>query len=187
MFYDRGESRDRNQLSIVDSETLELIQREYRTGKDAFERGRYRESVEALQKASALVSRNTSLGGEVQIWLVTAYEAAGMRSEARNLCKQLEQHPNLDIRQQGKRLLYILEAPQLERRPEWLTEIPDLGAMTQSDPQYRRGAGVKSTQPKTSQTSELEDLGSMNLQDNPFIWVALIATILTVGGLIWLS
>uniref|UniRef100_A0ACD5GX16 Uncharacterized protein n=1 Tax=Desertifilum tharense IPPAS B-1220 TaxID=1781255 RepID=A0ACD5GX16_9CYAN len=46
----------------MDAETLELVQREYRTGKDAFERGRYRESVEALQKASALVQRNTRLG-----------------------------------------------------------------------------------------------------------------------------
>lgn len=171
----------------MDAETLELVQREYRTGKDAFERGRYRESVEALQKASALVQRNTRLGGEVQIWLVTAYEAAGMRTEARELCKQLEKHPHYETRQQGKRLLYILEAPQLERRADWLTEIPDLGAMAESDPQYRRGAGVKSTKPKTSQTSELEDLGSMNLQDNPFIWVALIAAILTVGGLVWLS
>lgn len=98
----------------------------YRAGKAAFERGQYRQAVEQLTKASSLAGSSSRLGGEIQLWLVTAYEAAGAQTDAIALCRSLSQHPDTQTRKQSKRLLYILEASKLNLRPEWLTQIPDL-------------------------------------------------------------
>ena len=55
---------------------------EYQSGKAAFERGEYRASIEHLSTARNLVNLSSGLGGEVQMWLVMAYEAAGQKAEA---------------------------------------------------------------------------------------------------------
>ncbi|MGK7872759.1 MAG: tetratricopeptide repeat protein [Xenococcaceae cyanobacterium] len=171
--------------SKVGSENQEKFQIEYQAGKYALERGQYRLSVQHLEKASQLVALPSRLGGEANIWLVTAYQAAGMQAEAIALCKQLCKHPHSEIRKQSKHLLYIIEAPQLKRPREWMTEIPDLGALSDSEPKYRRGSGLA----KQSQSSPGDpiDLSQVNTKDNQFIWVALLVILLTFGGLIWLS
>lgn len=173
----------------MNAENRDKARIEYQAGKAAFERGDYRQSVQYLEKATALLARNSRLGGEVQIWLVTAYEAAGQRTEALTLCKQLTRHPDIETSKQSRRLLYILEAPQLTRRPEWLTQIPDLTAAQESRPEFRQGSGVKRQNRSPKQLLEPEpiDLSQVNTQDNRFIWVALIAISLVLGGLLWQS
>ncbi|MUL38589.1 tetratricopeptide repeat protein [Gloeocapsopsis dulcis] len=164
-----------------------IVKSEYQAGKFAFERGKYREAVQHLEKASALVARNTRLGGEIQIWLVTAYEAAEQRQEAVALCEQLKRHPHSETSKQARRLLYILQAPQLKRPQEWLTQIPDLGALPDNDSQTRLGSD-KVSKKRPSQTPVIPepiDLSKVNTKDNRFIWVALIAIALTLAGLIW--
>ena len=178
----------------MSSENLELFETEYQAGKKAFERGQYRNSLQHLETARKNIDLNSRLGGEVQIWLVTVYQAAGKVQEATTLCKQLTRHPRLETRQQAKRILVILEAPVLRSRPEWLTKIPDLGAISESDAKDRRGGGVvspvKSSPPKPK-TPKLEveviDPTKVNTKDNQFVWVALILVILTLTGLVWLS
>lgn len=177
----------------MSSEQLDLATTEYQIGKDAFERGEYRKSVQYLERASALTDSGSRFGGEVQIWLVTAYEAAGQRSEAIALCQKISRHPDIKTRQQGKRLLYILEAPKLQTRPEWLTEIPDLSNLSDSEAKDNRGSSKfgTATPPKLTQKSrpaipEPVDLSQVNT-DNRFIWVALVAAGLIVSGLVWLS
>ncbi len=165
----------------------EQFQIEYQAGKAAFERGDYRVSVKHLEAASALMNRTSRLGGEAQIWLVTAYDAAGQKAEAIALCEQLSRHPDPETRKQGKRLLYILSAPQLKRPAEWMTQIPDLGTIAESDPKDRRGSQspVATSNRKPKEELELLDLSQVNTKDNQFIWVALIALSLIVGGLVW--
>lgn len=169
-------------------EKLQQIVIEYQAGEKAFERGQYRESVQYLTKANHLAGQNSRLGGEICIWLVTAYEAAGQRQEAIALCRQLQHHPIGKIRKQSRQLLYILEAPRLNLRPEWLTQIPDLSGVN-DDPKYRRGGSASSASGsvRPTSTSEPADLSQVNTQDNCFIWIALLAIALTLGGLIWLS
>lgn len=178
----------------MSAENLELVQAEFAAGKATFERGLYRESVQHLEKASALVARNSRLGGEVQMWLVTAYEAAGQRSDAIALCQQVSRHPHYEIRKQGKRLLFILEAPKLSTRPEWLTQIPDLGAISEQDPKDRVGGGGgtsrKSPGRKSDQPDEPEP--PLNLvQTSPlsdrFLWLAILTIILILGGFAWFA
>lgn len=172
----------------MSAETLEIVKAEYQAGKAAFERGQYRQSVQHLEKASALVARNSRLGGEVQIWLVTAYEAAGQTEGAIALCQQLKRHPHPETSKQAKRLLYILQAPQLKRPDEWMTKIPDLGSVADNESQIRLGSAPTSSKPSQKQSlPEPVDLSQVNTRDNRFIWAALIAIALTLAGLIWWS
>jgi tetratricopeptide (TPR) repeat protein len=171
----------------VTSETQAIAKTEYQAGKAAFERGKYREAVQHLEKASALIARNTRLGGEIQIWLVTAYEATEQRQEAVALCEQLKRHPHAETSKQARRLLYILQAPQLKRPQEWLTQIPDLGALPDNESQTRLSSGTvgKKRPSPTTVIPEPIDLSKVNTKDNRFIWVALIAIALTLVGLMW--
>ncbi|UIE39760.1 tol-pal system YbgF family protein [Leptodesmis sichuanensis] len=176
----------------VNPDNLETARADYQAGKVAFERGDYRKSVNSLEKANASINPNSSLGGEVQSWLVMAYEAVGQREAAIALCRQLTNHPHLKTRKEGRRLLYILEAPQLKTRPEWLTQIPDLTNLGEAAAKSRIGAssgGSTSSRPapKPKAVPEPVDLSQVNTEDNRFIWVALLGALLIVGGLIWLA
>lgn len=171
----------------MSSEEQEEFQQAYQAGQAAFESGEYRVAVAYFQRAIALVPRNSRLGGEAQVWLVTAYEALGDRTAAINLCQQLVKHPHLETKKQGKRLLYILEAPQLVRPPSWMTEIPDLTNITESSAQDRRGGGT-GLGTKTNQATPLPekpvDLAQVNTKDNQFLTLALgvaIALLLYLG------
>ena len=67
-----------------------------------------------------------------------------------------------------------------------MTQIPDLGAITESSPKDRRGTNdVLKSKRKPNEQLEPVDLSQVNTKDNQFIWVALIALGLTIGGLIW--
>ena len=171
-------------------ENLELFETEYRIGKNAFECGQYQKSLQHLETALENINPNSRLGGETQIWLVTVYQATGKIQEATSLCKKLTSHSYLQTRQQAKRILAILEAPVLRSRQEWLTKIPDLGAISESDPKDRsnKGVGFKSPLPKSKDTKlEVVDLSKVNTEDNQFLWVALVLIILTLSGLVWFS
>ncbi len=171
----------------MSTESLEIARSLYQTGKLNFENGKYREAIANLEKASALLSRNSRLGGEVQTWLVTAYEAAGQTEEAIALCQQLQRHPFPETSKQAKRLLYILKAPKLQRPSEWMTEIPDLGTLSDNDAKIRAAAQPRKSSRQAPAEPELVDLSQVNTKDNRFIGVALIVIVLTLSYLAWLS
>lgn len=174
----------------MSTEDLDLAKRQYEAGKAAFERGQYRQAVERLEQAANAVSRGTALGGEIQMWLVTAYQAVGQQQEAIALCQALDKHPDLKTRQQSRRVLYILKAPQLQSRPEWLTQIPDLARLeeaTTSNPGAASLTPRSPTRPRPKPEPEPLDLSQVNTQDNGFIWVALGAIALIFGTLLWLG
>lgn len=179
-------------VNTVTANQSDALQTEFQAGKAAFERGEYRKSVEHLERSLALVNPNSALGGTVQTWLVTAYQAVGQQQEAIALCRTLTQHPDLKTRKEGKRILYILEAPKLQTRPEWLTQIPDLGNLADQGERNRVGGKPLVAPPKRSPVEtprfkvEPVDLSQVNTEDNRFIWVALVAVLLLLGGLTWL-
>lgn len=174
----------------VTTESLEIAKAEYQAGKAAFERGDYRRSVQCLEKAASLVERRSKFGGEVQIWLVTAYEAVGQRTEAIELCEQVSRHPDLKTRKQGSRLLYILKAPKLKTRPEWFTQIPDLSNLEDPNREVKLAASVpnkRPPRPRPQPDPEPIDWSTVNTKDNQFVWVALGAIALIAGLLAWFS
>ena len=163
---------------------------DYESGQVAFERGEYRQAVDYLLAALAQVQPNTQIGGEVQIWLATAYEATGQIPEAQTLCQKLATHPNLDTRQASKRMLYIMQAPELTRRDEWLIKIPDLSHLEDADGKPAvNNLPISSAQPKARSIDEKYapvDLDRVNTQDNGFIPIALIFTVTILVGL-WIA
>lgn len=169
----------------------EKIQFNYQAGKTALERGEYSQSIKYLEIAKQLSVSSSRLGGEVQIVLVTAYQAAGMRTEAIALCRQLVTHPSLETRKQAKRILFIIEAPQLKRPKEWMTEIPDLTQVTENESQSKYASFERvqksGIQKKSTQIPEAIDLSQVNTKDNQFIWVALLLSLSILAGLFWLN
>jgi tetratricopeptide (TPR) repeat protein len=167
---------------------LEAARSRYQEGKRAFERGQYRQAVEALEASVDLTERASRFGGEVQIWLATAYEAAGQQQNAIALCEQLSRHPDMYTRKQGSRLLYILKAPKLRIHPEWVTQIPDLQDLAEGESRIPTVPVVeKKSRRKKSEPEDLPpiDWSQINTSDNQFIWVALGAIALLCGWLFW--
>ncbi|RMF25493.1 MAG: tetratricopeptide repeat protein [Cyanobacteria bacterium J083] len=159
--------------------------KQYQAGKIAFERGQYRLSIEQLENAITQIPHSSKIGGEVQMWLVNAYQADGKTAQAIALCQTLCAHPHLEIRKQAKNLLYIIKAPRLERPASWMTKIPELDSsnLEEGKSQYFSSQTRKNRQ--TSKTEQETSLlpSQINRQDNQFIWVALILTLITGLGL----
>jgi hypothetical protein len=172
---------------MSEAELSKIQMTEYQAGKSAFERGEYRLAVSHLLVAVTQVQSNTRAGGEVQVWLVTALEANGQISEATALCQKLLSHPNLETRQATKRLFYIMQAPALLRRDEWLTKIPDLTHL--EDREGNAGINYQPTPLPKPKVRSLEeryapiDLSQVETKDNNFSSIALILTIVTLFGL----
>jgi tetratricopeptide (TPR) repeat protein len=176
----------------VSTDQLATAKAEFETGKHAFERGNYRQSVTHLELACAALNPDSALGGEVQTWLVTAYEASGQSPEALQLCKQLTRHPDWATRKQAKRLLSILEAPRLKTRPEWLVQIPDLSNLSESGTSIGQRSEVPKErsrqEPETSGYQlEPEDRSQFNTNNDQFVWVAFAIVLLGLSSLLWLS
>ncbi len=171
------------------AEKLEIVQTEYQAGRVAFESGLYAQAIQSLETATGLVDRTSRLGGEVQMWLVTAYEASGDTERAIELCRKLTHHPRQETRQQAKRLLFILEAPKLTIPDEWTVKIPDLAGLDENQSisfQANPNADIKYAKPKPA-VEEPVDLSQVNTKGNQFVWVALMAIFITLAGLAWLS
>lgn len=157
----------------------------YELGKNALERGKYRLSIENLEKALEIVGFASRLGGDTQILLVTAYQAIGNRDKAIALCQELTTHPNTTTRKKAQDVLYIIQAPELKRPESWMSKIPDLSQSEQTKPKYV--TAKKSSRSYQKKVEPEIDLSQVETEDNKFLWFALILTALVCGGLIWLS
>ncbi|WP_107668360.1 hypothetical protein [Cyanothece sp. BG0011] len=164
---------------------LEQVKLKYQQGQALLDRGQYRTSVKTLEEAKSLVNPSSKLGGEVQLSLVTAYQGIDKMDDAIALCEELTRHPNLGIRQQSQRILYILKAPQLKRPEAWMTKIPVTTSEDNPTPRYVQAKPA--TKPIKKTSLDLEDISQMDTKDNGFIGLALGLFIIIIGGLIWLS
>ena len=162
----------------------EKFQQEFLAGQQALERGQYRQSIKYLEAAKDLVAANSRQGGEAQIWLVTAYQAANRIDEAIALGEKLMTHPNLQIREQAQRIVYIMRAPKLERPKEWMSEIPDLAETERGASRY---VSAKKQATKAPAEIQLEDLepAPTDSKDGQFTLFALILVALILASLIW--
>ncbi|WP_448564390.1 hypothetical protein [Trichothermofontia sp.] len=172
---------------MTEAASLDTARTHYRKGKTHVERGAYRQAIAQLQAAATLTPVQSPLGGEVRLWLAIAYEATQQQTLAIDLCRQLSQHPSMAVRKQGKRLLYILEAPPLSRHPEWCSQIPDLSRLSENPLGGDWGSHPNPAQPRSRSPRPPEvpvDPGAVETKDNPFVWVALGAATLILGVLL---
>ncbi|MBT9310650.1 tetratricopeptide repeat protein [Leptothoe kymatousa] len=156
----------------------------FELGQKAFERGRYADAVQAFEQGIA-ENPSISLDGELKLWLVNALAATDRRQEAIELCGKLALHPDLDVRKQSKRVLYIINAPKLQVKEECLTKIPDLADLENGDDKPWQNRPVK-PRPLKPPPPPLP-LSEVNTEDNGFVWVALVGAALLLGGLWWFS
>jgi tetratricopeptide (TPR) repeat protein len=162
-------------------------QRLYQTGQMALERGQYRQAIALLDEALALISRQSILGGEATMLLITSLEAVGDRAQALTLCRALKSHNDLEIRRNSQQLLYILEAPQLQRPADWIVPIPDLSNLDDRASGFS-GAGSRSTttpKPPPPAIPDPIDPTKVNTRENGFIALALWM-VAAIGIGVWL-
>ncbi|GAB4532793.1 MAG: hypothetical protein Tsb0014_17600 [Pleurocapsa sp.] len=159
---------------------------QYQAGKKALERGNYSLSIEKLEAARKLTAPASRQGGEVKLWLVTAYQAANMIPEAIALCEELTTHPHTAIRHKAQHVLYIMKAPKLNRPKEWMSEIPDLTNTESDRVRYVSAKKTNRSQGVNKEPSPV-DLSQVDTQDNQFISFALLLVAIAVGSLIWIG
>ncbi|WP_267383536.1 tetratricopeptide repeat protein [Cyanobacterium sp. uoEpiScrs1] len=156
----------------------EQFQFKSQVGRDLLERGQYHLSVQVFEEITESIDLSSRLGGEVQIWLVTAYQAAGRLQDAIVLCQTLTCHPYSDIKKRGQEILYILRAPKLKRPKEWMIKIPTLEVPIKRDSKYVSTKSMYQLQKESVIISE--DLSQMNTKDNYFLGIALVFLILVL-------
>lgn len=156
-------------------------------GKQAYEAGRYRDAINSLEAAAGVIQNPMSpVGGEISVWLVTTYEALGLRDSALGLCRQLKSHPEFTVRKQGRRLLEVLEAPQLEHSKDWVTEIPDLSSLDEGDRnQVPMGRPRKSTTTVTAAKNDEPPLPPEERRYNDGLFWAIALGGLVAGLAVW--
>lgn len=161
----------------------------FQLGQRYVEGGQYREAVRILNRAVPLAGSQSRLGGELQLWLVTAYDASGQKQDAIQLCRKLTQHSHWTIRKQSKRVLYILEAPKLTLKPEWVTQIPDLDEV-QGQRSVQRGVSSTTYSPENQGykiNDQPVDLTAVQTQEPGFILFALVIVSVVFLGLFWIA
>ncbi|MGB8700680.1 MAG: hypothetical protein WCD18_14790 [Thermosynechococcaceae cyanobacterium] len=160
----------------------------YGMGQTFFERGQYREAIDCFQQTLTLTHEQSTLGGAVQLWLVTAYDAVGQRQAALDLCRQLDTHSDRETRQKSRQLLYILEAPKLQLRSEWLTQIPDLSEPDGFNRSMQSGQPKPSQKPKPDPPLTVQPFEPIDPKDSRgFLSLAFAASMVALMALWWLS
>lgn len=170
-------------MSVDNQQQFQL---KYQAGKEALEKGQYRLSIANLEAAKELSAASSRKGGEAQIWLVTAYQAANKIDEAIALAQELLTHPDGETRVLAQRILYIIKAPKLVRPKEWMSEIPDLATSEPGKSQYVT-AKTKTVKSSSKPVEEEIDLSAIETQDNQFIWFAFLLVLMIIGSLWWLN
>lgn len=176
----------------MSSDQQEKFNSLYQQGQAALEKGQYRLSLAYLQEAQELIPLGTKLGGELQMWLITAYQALNEQQDAIALCQKLTTHPHSDIRKQAKNLLFIIQAPKLNRPQAWMSKIPDLAEMSESKAEDRYGklTNLNYSPAKKQPQSKLDqplDLFTAETNNSYLIWFILIAIVIAFGSLILLN
>lgn len=149
----------------------------FAAGQWLYERGRYRESVQAFEEALEETGEQTALGGEVALWLALGYDAAGQRADCIALYKRLEDgHSSRTVRKQAYELRYILEAPKLEISADERVSIPLVSDDAAGGSYADRWARASSPRAKKVlrrwEDDWLENYRPPELTDNKFVLAA---------------
>jgi tetratricopeptide (TPR) repeat protein len=158
----------------------------FNQGQAAFDRGQYRQSIGEFEAALKCTTVGSKQGGEAQLWLAMAYQAAGDTDTAKQLCRKLIHHPDIDCRKQSQQVLAILQAPLLARPAEWMTPIPDLTRQENTQPvnaPLRRPRRPKPEPPPI----KFEDTRRMNTRENGFMLAAIAVILALLGATYWFS
>ncbi len=150
----------------------QLASQLYQEGVSNFEGGNYQQAIAMLERARALAVLETTLGGEILIWLANAYDAVGKTEEAIAICRGLKKHSVNTVRKSARYMLGILTAPQLSKLEGVFSEVPILQSPDtyQSKP-VARSKSLSDTEKKPFREVSLEKQNTES--NNNFLWVAI--------------
>ncbi|MDX2256403.1 MAG: tetratricopeptide repeat protein [Pseudanabaenaceae cyanobacterium bins.39] len=160
----------------------ELETQLYLDGVSKFEGGNYQQAIDLLERAKALADSNTTLGGDIAIWLANSYDAAGKTEEAIAICRNLRSHPSGKIRKSARYILGILTAPQLGKLEGLVSEVPVIQSSDVYTPKPVAAAKGTGDRPPFREISLEPPITNSH---NNFLWFALFTSLL--GLVIFLS
>jgi tetratricopeptide (TPR) repeat protein len=152
----------------------ELESQLYLEGVNKFEGGNYQQAIALLERAKALADINTTLGGNIAIWLANSYDAAGNTEAAITICRELKNHPSGKIRKSARFILGILTAPQIGKLEGLVSEVPVLQPY---DSYIPKPVATKKT------TGDRQPFRQVSLEPpntnshNHFLWFALVISL----------
>ncbi|WP_103668696.1 tetratricopeptide repeat protein [Pseudanabaena sp. BC1403] len=159
----------------------QLASQLYQEGVSNFESGNYQQAIALLDRARALAILETTLGGEILIWLANAYDAVGKTEEAIAICRGLKKHPTNSVRKSARYMLGVLTAPQLSKLDGVVSEVPIL----QSPDTYQSKPVARS---KSSSDTEKKPFREVSLEkpntnsNNNFLWFAIAFSLLLLAA-----
>ena len=125
----------------------------------ALDKGDYRLCVKIIDPLLASYSEATEIGAQIRLLKVTAYMGKGEEDKAIEICKELNNNKDSNVRQQARQLLSILDAPSLPRPSNWSVEIPKIEVEPSVNSSFRKTKKKKkANHPPTGPTKYL-DLG----------------------------
>jgi len=152
----------------------------YQQGVSNFESGNYQQAIALLDRARALAISDTTLGGEILVWLANAYDAVGKTEEAIALCRSLKKHPINSVRKSARYMLGILTAPPLSKLEGVVSEVPILDS---PDSYQAKPAARSKSQTDTNQKPFREvSLEKPNANSrNNFLWFAIAVSLVVLA------
>jgi tetratricopeptide (TPR) repeat protein len=115
-----------------------------------FEHGRYREALEKVEEGLQIHPQS----GSLRLWRAMSLEAMGLTTEAIAVVRSLLHYPDQDISQQANYMLYVWQAPRLRRPQAWLSEIPDLSHLSDTDWNFTSGISSPSSSAQGSASAK---------------------------------
>lgn len=159
----------------------------YQAGVRSFEHGDYKQAIAQFQQALDGVNAKTKIGGEIQVWLANAYDAAGNYTEAIALCRSLKTHSDRDVRKSANYVLGILFAPKLNSLKDATSKIPSLKDLD-NQPLSQQIGGFGSNSSPAKPENQFSTRSSLDVQksqqeQNRFLGMAIL--IIVAGLVIW--
>ena len=90
------------------------------------ERGDYGQALELLTPLAEEHPIATPEGSQVRLLMITSWMGQGQDDQALTMARALSRGGDMEMRQQAKQLVVILDAPSLERPESWTMQLPAL-------------------------------------------------------------
>ena len=94
------------------------------------ERGDYGQALELLTPLADVHTISTPEGSQLRLLMITSWMGQGQDEQALAMARALSRSGDVDMRQQAKQLVAILDAPSLERPESWTMRLPALEVTT---------------------------------------------------------
>ncbi len=159
-----------------------LPESEWINGIEAlFLQGAYRQVLIQVERAIGEHPQS----GSLKLWRAITLEAMGQTAEALTWARPLMKYPDTEIAKQAKYLVSIWEAPRLRRRRDLVTEIPDLGYLSDSSWDLTSLAPTPRPSSSPSSTNREPQSGTVIGPVKQTV-IGFIGILTALAGLIWL-